>query len=263
MFSKFFIERPIFASVISIVILLAGAASIKVLSIEQYPNLLPPVVSVSARYPGASPDVISQTVATPIEQQVNGVEGMIYVQSSGSSDGSMVMNVYFAIGTDPDQATINVNNRVQAALPILPEEVKRQGVTVKKKSTSILVFAAVTSTNPAHDPVFMSNYVDLNVLDEMKRIPGVGEASIMGAKDYAMRVWLRPDRLAQLGLVPGDVVGAIREQNAQFAAGQIGAEPLGNPVDFTYTVTTRGASRSPRSSPRSSSAPTPTARGSG
>ncbi|MBK7657870.1 MAG: multidrug efflux RND transporter permease subunit [Betaproteobacteria bacterium] len=245
MFSKFFIERPIFASVISIIILLAGAASIKVLSIEQYPNLLPPVVSVAARYPGASPDVISQTVAAPIEQQVNGVENMIYMQSQAASDGSMALNVYFAIGTDPDQATINVNNRVQAALPILPEEVKRQGVTVKKKSTSILVFAAVTSTNPAHDPVFMSNYVDLNVLDEIKRIPGVGEAAIMGAKDYAMRVWLRPDRVAQLGLTPGDVVSAIREQNAQFAAGQIGAEPLKNPVDFTYTVTTKGRLEEP------------------
>ncbi|MBK8324776.1 MAG: multidrug efflux RND transporter permease subunit [Betaproteobacteria bacterium] len=245
MFSKFFIERPIFASVISIIILLAGAASIRVLSIEQYPNLLPPVVSVAARYPGASPDVISQTVAAPIEQQVNGVENMIYMQSQAASDGSMALNVYFAIGTDPDQATINVNNRVQAALPILPEEVKRQGVTVKKKSTSILVFAAVTSTNPAHDPVFMSNYVDLNVLDELKRIPGVGEAAIMGAKDYAMRVWLRPDRVAQLGLTPGDVVSAIREQNAQFAAGQIGAEPLKNPVDFTYTVTTKGRLEEP------------------
>ncbi len=245
MFSKFFIERPIFASVISIIILLAGAASIKVLSIEQYPNLLPPVVSVAARYPGASPDVISQTVAAPIEQQVNGVENMIYMQSQAASDGSMALNVYFAIGTDPDQTTINVNNRVQAALPILPEEVKRQGVTVKKKSTSILVFAAVTSTNPAHDPVFMSNYVDLNVLDEIKRIPGVGEAAIMGAKDYAMRVWLRPDRVAQLGLTPGDVVSAIREQNAQFAAGQIGAEPLKNPVDFTYTVTTKGRLEEP------------------
>jgi multidrug efflux pump len=245
MFSKFFIERPIFASVISIVILLAGAASIRVLPIEQYPDLLPPVVSVSARYPGASPDVISQTVAAPIEQQVNGVEDMIYVQSAASSDGTMSMNVYFAIGTDPDQATINVNNRVQAALPILPEEVKRQGVTVKKKSTSILVFAAITSTNPAHDAVFMSNYVDLNILDEMKRIPGVGEATILGAKDYAMRVWLRPDRLAQLGLTPGDVVAAIREQNAQFAAGQIGAEPLKNPVDFTYTVTTKGRLEEP------------------
>ena len=245
MFSKFFIERPIFASVISIVILLAGAACIRVLPIEQYPNLLPAVVSVSARYPGASPDVISQTVAAPLEQQINGVENMIYVQSAASSDGSVNINVYFAIGTDPDQATINVNNRVQAAMPVLPEEVKRQGVTVKKKSTSILVFAAVSSTNPAHDPVFLSNYVDLNVLDEIKRIPGVGEAMIFGAKDYAMRIWLRPDRLAQLALTPGDVVGAIREQNAQFAAGQIGAEPLKNPVDFTYTVTTKGRLEEP------------------
>ncbi len=245
MFSKFFIERPIFASVISIVILLAGAASIRVLPIEQYPNLLPAVVSVQARYPGASPDVISQTVAAPIEQQVNGVENMIYVQSAASSDGLMNLNVYFAIGTDPDQATINVNNRVQAALPVLPEEVKRQGVTVKKKSTSILVFAALTSTNPAHDPVFMSNYVDLNILDELKRVPGVGEAMIFGAKDYAMRVWLRPDRVAQLGLTPSDVVSAIREQNAQFAAGQIGAEPLTHPVDFTYTVTTKGRLEEP------------------
>jgi multidrug efflux pump len=245
MFSRFFIDRPIFASVISIVIVLAGAAAIKALSVEQYPNLLPPIVSVSARYPGASPEVISQTVAAPIEQQVNGVEDMIFAQSSASSDGSMTLNVFFAIGTDPDQATINVNNRVQAALPVLPEEVKRQGVTVKKKSTSILFFVAITSTNPAHDAVFMSNYVDLNILDELKRIPGVGEASIMGAKDYAMRIWLRPDRLSQLGLTPGDVVNAIREQNAQFAAGQIGAEPLKNPVDFTYTVNAKGRLEEP------------------
>jgi len=240
MFSKFFIDRPIFATVLSILIVLAGAAAIRVLPIAQYPELLPPVVSVYARYPGASPEVIAETVAAPIEQQVNGVEGMIYMQSSASSDGTMTMNVYFAIGTNPDQATINVNNRVQGALAILPEEVKRQGVTVKKKSTSILVFAAVQSTNPAHDPVFVSNYVDLNILDEIKRIPGVGEAMILGAKDYAMRIWLRPDRLAQLKLTPADVVGAIREQNAQFAAGRIGAEPLKNAVDFTYTVTTKG-----------------------
>ncbi len=245
MFSKFFIDRPIFATVLSILIVLAGAAAIRVLPIAQYPELLPPVVSVYARYPGASPEVIAETVAAPIEQQVNGVEGMIYMQSSASSDGTMTMNVYFAIGTNPDQATINVNNRVQGALAILPEEVKRQGVTVKKKSTSILVFAAVQSTNPAHDPVFVSNYVDLNILDEIKRIPGVGEAMILGAKDYAMRIWLRPDRLAQLKLTPADVVGAIREQNAQFAAGRIGAEPLKNAVDFTYTVTTRGRLQEP------------------
>ncbi|QJR12131.1 Efflux pump membrane transporter BepE [Usitatibacter rugosus] len=245
MFSKFFIERPIFASVISIIIVLGGLGAMKALSIEQYPNLLPPVVSVSAFYSGASPDVISQTVAAPIEQQVNGVEDMIYLQSAASADGTMTLNVYFAIGTDPDQATINVNNRVQAALPVLPEEVKRQGVTVKKKSTSILLFASITSDNPAHDQVFLSNYVDLNILDEMKRIPGVGDATIMGAKDYAMRIWLRPDRLSQLGLTPTDVVNAIKEQNAQFAAGKIGAEPLNKPVEFTYTVTTKGRLEEP------------------
>src|SRR6185369_5820357 len=194
---------------------------------------------------GASPDVISQTVAAPIEQQVNGVEDMIYLQSAASADGTMTLNVYFAIGTDPDQATINVNNRVQAALPVLPEEVKRQGVTVKKKSTSVLLFASITSDNPAHDQVFLSNYVDLNVLDEIKRIPGVGDATIMGAKDYAMRIWLRPDRLSQLGLTPTDVVNAIKEQNAQFAAGKIGAEPLNKPVEFTYTVTTKGRLEEP------------------
>ncbi len=245
MFSKFFIERPIFASVISIIIVLGGLGAMRTLPIEQYPNLLPPVVSVSAFYSGASPDVISQTVAAPIEQQVNGVENMIYLQSAASADGTMTLNVYFAIGTDPDQATINVNNRVQAALPVLPEEVKRQGVTVKKKSTSILLFVSIASDNPAHDQVFLSNYVDLNILDEIKRIPGVGDATIMGAKDYAMRIWLRPDRLSQLGLTPTDVVSAIREQNAQFAAGKIGAEPLRNPVEFTYTVTTKGRLEEP------------------
>jgi multidrug efflux pump len=240
MFSKFFIERPIFASVISIIIVLGGLAAIKSLPIEQYPGITPPVVSVVAFFPGATPEVIAQTVAAPLEQQINGVEKMIYVQSGSASNGQMNMNVYFAIGTDPDQATINVNNRVSAAMAQLPEEVKRQGVTVKKKSTSILNLVAIDSPNGRYDTTFLSNYALLNIVDELKRIPGVGDLTMFGGTDYAMRIWLRPDRLAQLSLTPSDVISAIREQNAQFSAGKIGAQPTSAPIDFTYTVNAQG-----------------------
>ncbi|GGP17957.1 efflux RND transporter permease subunit [Silvimonas iriomotensis] len=242
MFSKFFIERPVFASVISIIIVLAGLVSMKALPIEQYPQIVPPVVTVTANYPGASPQVIAETVAAPIEQQVNGVESMLYMQSSAASNGAMTLNVYFAIGTDPDQATINTNNRVQAAMAQLPQEVQRQGVTVKKKSTSILAFVTLDSSTGAQDALFLSNYATLNVVDEIKRIPGIGDVSIIGSGDYAMRVWLRPDKVAQLGLTPTDVQNAISEQNQQFSAGKIGAEPSDpkRPQEFTYTATAKG-----------------------
>ena len=246
MISRFFIDRPVFATVISIVIVLAGLAAMRALPIAQYPEILPPQVSVSAAYPGASSQVIAETVAAPLEQAINGVENMIYQLSNSSSSGAMSLTVYFAVGTDPDQATINVNNKVQAALAKLPEEVRRQGVKVEKKSSDILQVITLYSPDDSRDPIFISNYALINVIDELKCLKGVGDASQFGSKDYSMRIWLRPDKLAQYNLTPTDVVNAIREQNSQFAAGSFGQQPLKEPQDFTYTVTTQGRFTDPK-----------------
>ncbi|MBS7664015.1 multidrug efflux RND transporter permease subunit [Pseudomonas lalucatii] len=237
--SRFFIDRPIFATVISVVIMLAGLLAMRALPISQYPQILPPQVSVSASYAGASAQVIAETVAAPLEQSINGVEGMIY-QQSNSGGNVMSLSVYFQVGTDPDQATIDVNNRVQSALAKLPEEVRRQGVKVEKKSSDILQVVTLFSPDGSRDPVYISNYALINVIDELKRLPGVGDARQFGSKDYSMRIWLRPDKLAQFNLTPSDVVAAIREQNSQFAAGSFGQQPLQQEQDFTYTVTTQG-----------------------
>lgn len=240
MFSRFFIDRPVFATVISIVIILAGFLAMRTLPIAQYPEITPPEVVVSAVYPGASAEVIASTVAAPLEQQINGVPGMIYMQSGSSNNGTMSLTVSFAIGTDPDQATIDVNNRVQQALARLPEEVRQQGVTATKRSSSILQILAVYSPGNRYDPVFLSNYALLNIVDELKRVKGVGDATLFGRDDYSMRIWLKPDRLARYNLTPADVANAIREQNSQFALGAFGQEPMTNPQAFTYTVTTKG-----------------------
>ncbi|MEO4045984.1 efflux RND transporter permease subunit [Pseudomonas sp. CAU 1711] len=246
MISRFFIDRPVFAAVISIVIILAGLAAMKSLPVAQYPQILPPQVSVTASYPGASAQVIAETVAAPLEQQINGVEGMIYQLSNSASSGSMSLSIYFEVGRDPDQATIDVNNRVQAALAKLPEEVRRQGVKVEKKSSDILQVVNLYSPDDSKDPVFISNYALINVIDELKRLPGVGDVSQFGSKNYSMRIWLRPDKLAQYDLTPTDVVNAIREQNSQFAAGSFGQQPLQTAQDFTYTVTTQGRFKDPK-----------------
>ncbi|WP_417069890.1 efflux RND transporter permease subunit [Niveibacterium terrae] len=245
MISRVFIERPILASVLSILIMLAGAAAIFTLPIAQFPDITPPVVSVSAQYSGANAETLQKTVAAPIEDKVNGVENMIYMESTSAANGTMSLNVYFNIGTDPDQATTNVNNRVQTALPVLPDTVKQNGVTVQKKSTSMLQIVTLSSPSNKYDTVYLSNYAYLNVVNALKRLPGVGDAAILGAQDYAMRVWLKPGRLAELKMTTSDVVQAIREQNAQFAVGKIGDTPNDGSPQFTYTMSTQGRMADP------------------
>jgi len=240
MFSRFFIDRPIFAAVLSIFIVLAGLAAMRTLPIAQYPEIAPPVVTVQAVYPGASAEVIEQTVAAPIENAITGVEKMIYMSSTSGSNGIVQIQVTFDIGTNADQATVDVNNRVKQAEARLPEEVRRQGVTVVKGSSAFLQVLAFYSPEGRYDNLAISNFVTLNVLDELKRVPGTTNVQIFGAKDYAMRIWVKPDRLTQLRLTPNDLIRALNEQNAQFAAGKIGQSPSGAAQELVYTITTKG-----------------------
>jgi multidrug efflux pump len=238
--SKFFITRPIFASVLSIIIVLAGIAAALKLPIAQYPQIAPPTVLITATYPGASADTLSKTVAAPIEEQLSGVEGLLYFNSSADSSGTLTITATFEVGTDVNQATFNVSNRVNIALPRLPDEVRRTGLVVQKRSNDILLVVMLTDKQKKYDSLFLSNYATLNVLDELKRIKGVGDATIFGAQDYSMRIWLRPDRMAQLGVTTTDIANAIRSQNAQYAAGKIGQDPSPSDQQLVYTVTAKG-----------------------
>jgi hydrophobe/amphiphile efflux-1 (HAE1) family protein len=243
--SRFFIDRPIFAAVLSGFLVLAGLAAIRSLPIAQYPEIAPPVVTVRAVYPGASAQTLEQTVAAPLENQLTGVEDMIFMSSNSGSNGLLEIQITFEIGADADKAALNVNNRVKQAEARLPEEVRRQGVTVEKGSSSFLFVYGFFSPDGRFDDVYTSNYVTLNVLDALKRVPGTTNVQIFGAKDYAMRIWLRPERLTQLELTPDDVARAISEQNAQFAAGKVGQTPAGDKQQLVYTITTQGRLASP------------------
>jgi HAE1 family hydrophobic/amphiphilic exporter-1/multidrug efflux pump len=246
MFSRFFIDRPIFAAVLAIFIVIAGLSATRSLPIAQYPEIAPPVVTVTAIYPGASAEVIEQTVAAPLENAINGVEHMIYMGSTSTSNGVVQIQVTFDIGTDADNAAQIVNNRVKQAETKLPQEVRRQGVTVEKGSSAFLQVVAFYSDDGSKDDLTISNYVTLNVLDALKRVPGTTNVQIFGAKDYAMRIWLRPDRLAQLKLTTSDIARAINEQNAQFAAGKVGQAPTGGAQEMVYTITTQGRLSDPK-----------------
>lgn len=240
MFSEFFINRPIFASVIAIVIVLVGMIALTMLPVEKTPDITPPTVMVQATYPGANAETLAETVATPLEEAINGVDGMIYMNSSSSDNGTMMLTVTFEVGTDVDMATVLVQNRVALAEPLLPEEVIRQGVTTLKRSTNIAMMVAFFSEDKQLDDIFLSNYITLYVQDVLSRVPGVGEVSMMGAKSFGMRIWLDPTRLRAHDVTTDDVIAAVREQNIEVAAGQIGGMPSPEDQQFQFTIKTQG-----------------------
>lgn len=238
MFSAFFIKRPVFSAVVSIIIVLAGAISIFSLPVSEYPRVSPPQIVVSTSYPGASAETISKTVAAPLEEQINGAKNMIYMNSLASDSGTLSVSVFFEIGTDPDDAKIDVNNRVQAALAKLPEQVRRQGVKVDERSPDMLQVIILHSPDQSRDITFLSNYALMNITDDLKRVKGVGDVQIFGAKDYAIRIWIDPLKLKKYSLTVNDLITAVREQNEQYAAGKIAAEPVSGREMFTYTLET-------------------------
>src|SRR5258705_11613268 len=223
--SKFFIDRPIFAGVLSVLILLAGLIAMRALPIAEYPEVVPPTIVVRAQYRDANPKVIAETVAMPLEEAINGVEGMLYMGSQATTDGNLALTVTFKLGTDPDKAQVQVQNRVAQAEARLPEEVRRLGLVTVKGATDLTMVVHITSPNERYDMTYLRNYAVLNVKDRLARVDGVGQVLLFGAGDYSMRVWVDPRKVAERGLSAGDVVRAIREQNVQAAAGVVGSSP--------------------------------------
>jgi HAE1 family hydrophobic/amphiphilic exporter-1 len=234
--AKFFIEHPVLANVLAIVLVLIGAVAVYNLPVAQYPNIVPPTVQVTTRYPGASPQTVIDTIALPIELQVNGVDGMLFMQSTSAADGTYSLTVTFKIGMDPDTAQVLVQNRVSNTLASLPQAVQAQGVTVQKKSTAILQIVTLNSPGNTHDALYLSNYATINLVNELARLPGVGNVMVFGAAEYAMRIWMDPEKLYSFGLVPGDVIKAVKEQSQAVATGQTGMPPAPDNQDFQYTV---------------------------
>src|SRR5438128_11183773 len=240
MISKFFLARPVLANVLAILMIVIGGVAMFALPVAQYPDVVPPTVQVTTRYPGASAKTVVDTVALPIEQPVNGVEDMLYMQSYSGADGTYSLTVTFKIGTDLNFAQVLVQNRVSSALSQLPQSVQSQGVTVQKKSTSILLFVTLTSPNATYDSLFLSNYATINIRDELSRLPGVGNVTVLGAGQYSMRVWLDPNKLQVRSLMPQDVIQAIQQQSQQVTAGQVGAPPTPSGQVFQYTLNVSG-----------------------
>lgn len=245
MFSRFFIQHPIFATVVSLVIVITGGVSMLLLPVEQYPNITPVQITVNASYPGADSQTVADSVAAPIEAQVNGVDNMLYMTSTSSSNGQLMLTVYFDLNTNPDIAQVQVQNRVNLALPQLPSIVQQMGVSVQKKSSSILMLIAVYDKSERYSPNYIANYANVYVLDALKRVPGAGQASIMGVPDRAMRIWMNPDRMASLGITTSDIQQAVASQNQLFGAGQIGQQPTAGPVQLTFPVVTQRPFKDP------------------
>jgi len=238
--SRFFINRPVFSIVLSLLILIAGTVAIWVLPIARYPEITPPQIQIRGVYPGADAQTVAESVAAPIEQQISGIKNLIYFSSQNANDGSCTITVTFDIGTDQDLAAVEVQNRLAIATPKLPQEVVRNGLSVVKANNNILGVVTIESKDGRYDDLFLSNYATINLLDRLKRVTGVGDATVFGNKDYSMRIWLNPDKLALKGMTVSDVAAALRDQNAVFPAGTIGQRPTGKEVELTVPVLTRG-----------------------